>query len=92
MVHVTTTYAIKSLEDGLKSYTIALGHGDKVKTSWVEATIKGQKTPLPIAERAVYGDKYVATPFYMCDDADNRAARTSFTMSRSRKRSLSTRL
>ncbi|PPR06967.1 hypothetical protein CVT26_004287 [Gymnopilus dilepis] len=56
VVHVTTTYAIKSLEDGLKSYTIALGHGDKVKTSWVEATIKGQKTPLPIAERAVYGD------------------------------------
>ncbi|KAF8913891.1 oligosaccharyl transferase alpha subunit [Gymnopilus junonius] len=56
VVHVTTTYAIRSLEDELKSYTIALARGDKSKTSWLEATIKGQKTSLAIKERAVHGD------------------------------------
>lgn len=62
VVHVTTTYAIRSLEDGLRSYTIALGRHDKTKTSWLEATVKGQKTPLPIEERHLHGDKYVAIP------------------------------
>ncbi|KDR83748.1 hypothetical protein GALMADRAFT_236102 [Galerina marginata CBS 339.88] len=52
VVHVTTTYAIKSLEDGQKTYTIALGRDEKVKTSWLEATVKGQNSPLQVKEHA----------------------------------------
>ena len=59
VVHVTTTYAIKALEDGLKTYTIALGRNEKVKTSWFEATVKGQKTILPVKERPFDSHKYV---------------------------------
>jgi oligosaccharyltransferase complex subunit alpha (ribophorin I) len=51
VVHVTTTYAIKALEDGLKTYTVTLGREEKAKTSWLQATVKGQKTILPVKER-----------------------------------------
>ncbi|KAF8812442.1 oligosaccharyl transferase alpha subunit [Phlegmacium glaucopus] len=57
VVHVTTTYAIKALEDGLKTYTVTLGRDEKAKTSWLEATVKGQKTPLPVKERAFNSNK-----------------------------------
>jgi len=51
VVHVTTTYAIKALEDGLKTYTVTLGRDEKAKTSWLQAKVKGQKTILPVKER-----------------------------------------
>jgi oligosaccharyltransferase complex subunit alpha (ribophorin I) len=51
VVHVTTTYAIKTLEDGLKTYTVTLGRDEKAKTSWLQAMVKGQKTILAIEER-----------------------------------------
>ena len=59
VVHVTTTYAIKALEDGLKTYTVALGRDEKAMTSWIEATVKGQKTALPVKERPFDWNKYV---------------------------------
>ncbi|KAF8165352.1 oligosaccharyl transferase alpha subunit [Crassisporium funariophilum] len=57
VVHVTTTYAIKALEDGVKSYTFALGRDEKTKTSWLEATVKGQREALPMTEHAFDSDK-----------------------------------
>jgi len=57
VVHVTTTYAIKALEDGLKTYTVTLGRNEKAVTSWFEATVKGQQTTLPVKERAPDSNK-----------------------------------
>ncbi|KAF6762619.1 oligosaccharyltransferase alpha subunit [Ephemerocybe angulata] len=51
VVHVTTTYAIRALENNLKTYTIALGKEDRAKTSWVEVKVKGQDNTLPFTER-----------------------------------------
>ncbi len=48
LVHVTTTYAAKALEDGSNKYTIALGELEFEKTSWLEAKIKGQAGVLPL--------------------------------------------
>jgi len=58
VVHVTTTYAIKSLEDGLKAYTIALGRDEKAKTSYLEAKVKGQQNALQIREHALDTKEY----------------------------------
>jgi oligosaccharyltransferase complex subunit alpha (ribophorin I) len=63
VVHVTTTYAIKALEDGLKTYTVTLGRDEKAKTSWLQATVKGQKTILPVKERPFESNKYVLFVF-----------------------------
>ncbi|KAI6164857.1 Ribophorin I [Pisolithus thermaeus] len=46
VVHVSTTYAIKALEDGQTTYHIALAKDEKEKTSWMEAKVKGQAKPL----------------------------------------------
>lgn len=48
LVHVTTTYAIKSLEDGSSIYTLAIPQDEHQKTSWLEVKIKGQSTILPL--------------------------------------------
>jgi len=57
VVHITTTYAIKSQEDGLKTYTVALGRDDKEKTSWLEAKVKGEKAALQVKEHAFDADR-----------------------------------
>jgi hypothetical protein len=61
VVHVTTTYAIKALEDGLKTYTVALGKEEKAKTSWLEVTVKGERKALAIKEHEIDDKKYVTT-------------------------------
>lgn len=48
LVHVTTTYAIKALEDGSSIYTLAIPQDDHQKTSWLEVKIKGQSAILPL--------------------------------------------
>ena len=58
VVHVTTTYAIKALEDGLKTYTVTLGRDEKARTSWLQAMVKGQKTVLAVKERPFDSTKY----------------------------------
>ncbi|KAM6495891.1 oligosaccharyl transferase alpha subunit [Amanita muscaria] len=50
LVHVTTTYAIKALEPGVKTYTLALNPEEREKTSWLQVRIKGEKNELPIEE------------------------------------------
>jgi oligosaccharyltransferase complex subunit alpha (ribophorin I) len=68
IVHVTTTYAVKALEDGLKTYTVTLGRDEKAKTSWLQATVKGQKTVLPVRERPFDSNKYALfAVFYRVD-------------------------
>lgn len=66
VVHVTTTYAIKALEAGLKTYTVTLGRDEKAVTSWFEATVKGQQTTLPVKERASDSNKYVFSVISYC--------------------------
>lgn len=51
IVHVTTTYAVKALDGGSKTYTIALGRDEKEHSSWLEAKVKGSTVPLPLKER-----------------------------------------
>ena len=48
IVHVTTTYAIRALEDNASKYTIALGEQEAVKTSWLEAKVKGKPEALKV--------------------------------------------
>ncbi|KAH9853610.1 oligosaccharyl transferase alpha subunit [Lenzites betulinus] len=50
LVHVTTTYAVKALEDGSSVYTIALGEQEHAHTSWLEAKLKGQSDVLPLGD------------------------------------------
>lgn len=50
LVQATTTYAIKALEPGAKTYTISLSAEDREKTSWLEVKIKGRKDRLSIEE------------------------------------------
>lgn len=50
LVHVSTTYAIKALEAGQAVYHVALAKGEKEKTSWMEARVKGQAKSLSITD------------------------------------------
>lgn len=50
LVHVTTTYAVKALEDGSSIYTIALGEDEQKKTSWIQAKMKGDVVPLQLEQ------------------------------------------
>ena len=59
LVHVTTTYAIKAIEAGSKTYTIALGAEEVQKTSWLEAKIKGQQSTLAVSGHGFDPNKYV---------------------------------
>lgn len=43
LVHVTTTYAVKALENDATVYTLALAEREHERTSWLEAKIKGQQ-------------------------------------------------
>ncbi|KDQ64495.1 hypothetical protein JAAARDRAFT_166801 [Jaapia argillacea MUCL 33604] len=59
LVHVTTTYAIKSLEAGSSRYTIALGRDEHQKTSWLEVRLKGQQAALPFERHGTHLDNEV---------------------------------
>lgn len=59
LVHLTTTYAIKALEDGSNVYTIALGEQEHGHTSWLEAKLKGQTERLPLEDFGYHEDRYV---------------------------------
>lgn len=51
LVHVTTTYAIRALEDGAEQYFVTLGENEARSTSWFEAKLKGQNEPLTVTTR-----------------------------------------
>ena len=59
LVHVTTTYAVKALEDGSSVYTIALGEQEHAHTSWLEAKLKGQTDRLPLEDFGYHQGRYV---------------------------------
>lgn len=61
VVHVTTSYTIRALEDEQKVFTVVLGRDEKAKTSWVEAKVKGQKEPLELKEHLPEAEKSVPT-------------------------------
>jgi oligosaccharyltransferase complex subunit alpha (ribophorin I) len=48
LVHVTTTYAIRALDNNAKQYTVSLGEKEAESTSWFEARLKGQTEPLDV--------------------------------------------
>jgi oligosaccharyltransferase complex subunit alpha (ribophorin I) len=50
LVHVTTTYAVKSLEAKSSVYTVAIGREQRLRTSWLEAKIKGQPEALRLED------------------------------------------
>jgi oligosaccharyltransferase complex subunit alpha (ribophorin I) len=51
LVHVTTTYAIRALDNNAKQYTVSLGEKEAESTSWFEAKLKGQTEPLDVTRR-----------------------------------------
>lgn len=59
LVHVTTTYAVKALEDGSRTYTIALGEHEREKTSWLDVKLKGESEQLALEEFEKLGERYV---------------------------------
>ena len=59
VVHVTTTFSIKALENGQQTYTIALSRDEMAKTSWIESKLKGNRNPLTIKERVADPHEYV---------------------------------
>ena len=61
VVHVTTTFSIKALENGQQTYTIALSRDEKAKTSWMESKLKGNRERLTIKERVADPHEYVPT-------------------------------
>ena len=61
LVQATTTYAIKALEPGAKTYTIALSPEDRQRTSWLEVRIKGKNDKLSIEETSLDHSLCVAT-------------------------------
>ncbi|KAF9451718.1 oligosaccharyl transferase alpha subunit [Macrolepiota fuliginosa MF-IS2] len=56
IVHVMTTYAIKSLANGQDVYTVAFTKKERDSTSFLEVKVKGQKDPLEIRERPFYAN------------------------------------
>lgn len=61
LVHVTTTYAVKALEDGSSIYTVALGPEERKRTSWIEAKIKGQSKALGLEDLGYDQKRWVYT-------------------------------
>lgn len=59
LVHVTTTYAVKALEDDSSIYTIALGENEQMKTSWIQAKMKGETAPLQLEKFGLNHNKCV---------------------------------
>ncbi|KAI0698548.1 oligosaccharyl transferase alpha subunit [Cerioporus squamosus] len=59
LVHVTTTYAVKALEDGSNVYTIALAEREQEHTSWLEAKLKGESERLPLEDFGFHQDSGV---------------------------------
>jgi oligosaccharyltransferase complex subunit alpha (ribophorin I) len=48
LVHVTTTYAIRALDNSAKQYIVTLGEKEAQSTSWFEAKLKGENEPLSL--------------------------------------------
>ncbi|KAH9918214.1 oligosaccharyl transferase alpha subunit [Epithele typhae] len=59
LTYVTTTYAIRALEDGSSVYTIALGEQEHARTSWLEAKLKGQTKRLPLEDFGFHSESGV---------------------------------
>jgi oligosaccharyltransferase complex subunit alpha (ribophorin I) len=59
LVHVTTTYAVKALEDNSRIYRVALGPEEKRKTSWLEVKIKGQQKALSVEDLGYDAKRFV---------------------------------
>jgi oligosaccharyltransferase complex subunit alpha (ribophorin I) len=51
LVSVTTTYAIRALEDAAQKYVVSFGEKEHASVSWFEAKLKGQSVPLPVEGR-----------------------------------------
>lgn len=67
LVHVTTTYAVKALDNGAQVYTIALGEREHKRTSWLEAKLKGQATLLPLEDAGYDSERYVQWSKTLCE-------------------------
>jgi len=63
LVHVTTTYAIRALEPGVKTYTIALSPAEREKISWLEVRLKEKNVKLPFEE----GEVSHSVPYHLID-------------------------
>jgi len=48
LVSVTTTYAIRALDDDAQRYVVSLGEKEAASVSWLEAKLKGQSRPLQV--------------------------------------------
>jgi len=57
LVHVTTTYAVKALENDVRTYSLALTTDEMEKTSWLEVKLKGQSEVLGVSDGGAADDE-----------------------------------
>jgi len=78
LVHTTTTYNVKALEDGSNVYVFALTEKEQEMTSWMEAKVKGQSAPLSLENHGLSQDAtyYYSVALPKALDKDQTAALT----------------
>lgn len=67
LAHVTTTYAVKALDDDSSIYTIAVSENEHQKTSWIQAKMKGQTVPLKLEHFGLNTNTYVVPMHHSAD-------------------------
>lgn len=59
LTQVTTTYAVRALENNQEQYYIALSDDEERVTTWVDAKFKGQSTALELSRLGFNPRRYV---------------------------------
>jgi oligosaccharyltransferase complex subunit alpha (ribophorin I) len=59
LTHVTTTYAVRALENNVELYYVSLSDEEEKSTTWIEAKLKGQSTILDVDRHGFNPKKYV---------------------------------
>lgn len=64
LTQVTTTYAVRALEDDAKLYYISLSDDEERHTTWIEAKLKGQSAVLDVDRHGFNPKKCVPLLLY----------------------------
>lgn len=62
LTQVTTTYAVRALENNADQYYIALSDEEEGLTTWIEAKLKGQSAALELNRHGFNPKRYVMRP------------------------------
>jgi oligosaccharyltransferase complex subunit alpha (ribophorin I) len=62
LTQVTTTYAVRALENNVEQYYIALSDDEERVTTWIDAKLKGQSTVLDLSRHGFNPKRYILWP------------------------------